>query len=76
MRQAKIAYFFPSRWCQATWWRSPGSAQMARLALMFCAMKGGPIVFRASMTHDKKYAPKRNDFVVKTSLSCRGKRIS
>ena len=24
----------------------------------------------------KKYAPKRNDFVVKTSLSCRGKRIS
>jgi hypothetical protein len=24
----------------------------------------------------KKHAPKRNDFVVKTSLSCRGKRIS
>ena len=24
----------------------------------------------------KKYAPKRNDSVVKTSLSCRGKRIS
>ncbi len=24
----------------------------------------------------KKYAPKRNDFVVKTSLRCRGKRIS
>ena len=26
-------------------------AQMARLAVMFCAMKGGPIIFRASMTH-------------------------
>jgi len=28
MRQAKIACFFPSRSCQATWWRSRGSAQM------------------------------------------------
>jgi hypothetical protein len=43
MRQAKIACFFPSRWCQATWWRSPGSAQMARLAVMFCAMKGAQL---------------------------------
>jgi hypothetical protein len=36
--------------------------------------EGGPIIFRASMTHARN--TKRNDFVVKTSLSCRGKRIS
>jgi hypothetical protein len=53
-----------------------GSAQMARLAVMFWAMKGAPIIFRALNDARKKYAPKRNDFVVKTSLSCRGKRIS
>ena len=45
-------------------------------AVMFCAMKGGPIVFPRLNDAHKKYAPKRNDFVVKTSLSCRGKRIS
>ena len=36
--------------------------------------EGGPIVFRASMTHARN--TKRNDFVVKTSLSCLGERIS
>jgi hypothetical protein len=36
--------------------------------------EGGPIIFRASMTHARN--TKRNDFVVKTSLSCRGKSIS
>ena len=56
--------------------RSRGSAQMARLAVMFCAMKGGPNYLPRLNDARKKYAPKRNDFVVKTSLSCRGKRIS
>jgi len=73
MRQAKIACFFPSRSCQATWWRSPGSAQMARLVLR---NEGGPNFLPRLNDARKKYAPKRNDFVVKTSLSCRGKRIS
>jgi hypothetical protein len=52
------------------------SAQMARLAVMFCATKGGPNCLPRLNDAHKKYAPKRNDFVVKTSLSCRGKRIS
>ena len=50
-------------------------AQMARLAAMFCAMRGAKYLPRLNDAR-KKYAPKRNDFVVKTSLSCRGKRIS
>jgi len=48
---------------------------MARLAAMFCAMGGAKYLPRLNDAR-KKYAPKRNDFVVKTSLSCRGKRIS
>ena len=38
--------------------------------------KGGPNYLSRLNDARKKYAPKRNDFVVKTSLSCRGKRIS
>jgi len=49
---------------------------MARLAAMFCAMRGGAKYLPRLNDARKKYAPKRNDFVVKTSLSCRGKRIS
>jgi hypothetical protein len=37
---------------------------------------GGPNYLLRLNDARKKYAPKRNDFVVKTSLSCRGKRIS
>jgi hypothetical protein len=37
---------------------------------------GGPYYLLRLNDARKKYAPKRNDFVVKTSLSCRGKRIS
>ena len=37
---------------------------------------GGPNYLLRLNEARKKYAPKRNDFVVKTSLSCRGKRIS
>jgi hypothetical protein len=66
--------FFPLAMVPGDMVASPSSAQMARLAVMFCAMKGGLIIFRASMTHARN--TKRNDFVVKTSLSCRGKSIS
>jgi hypothetical protein len=38
--------------------------------------EGGPNFLPRLNDARKKYAPKRNDFVVKTSLSCRGKRIS
>jgi hypothetical protein len=38
--------------------------------------EGGPNCLPRLNDAHKKYAPKRNDFVVKTSLSCRGKRIS
>jgi hypothetical protein len=76
MRQAKIACFFPSRSCQATW------LALARLGADGPASRdvlrneGGPNFLPRLNDARKKYAPKRNDFVVKTSLSCRGKRIS
>ena len=38
--------------------------------------EGGPNYLPRLNDARKKYAPKHNDFVVKTSLSCRGKRIS
>jgi hypothetical protein len=38
--------------------------------------EGGPNYLPCLNDARKKYAPKRNGFVVKTSLSCRGKRIS
>jgi hypothetical protein len=38
--------------------------------------EGGPNYLPRLNDACKKYAPKRNDFVVKTSLSCRGNRIS
>jgi hypothetical protein len=76
MRQAKIYVFLPVAMV-------PGDmVALARLGADGPASRdvlrneGGPNYLPRLNDARKKYAPKRNDFVVKTSLSCRGRRIS
>ena len=78
MRQAKIYVFLPvamvpgdmvARTLTRLGADGPASRDVLR-------NEGGPNYLPCLNDARKKYAPKRNDFVVKTSLSCRGKRIS